>query len=120
MDIIASMHDTFIREWRSYGDKLGGVFGIEGPAGSCDDHGMDNDAGKETADADMLRAMMEMLKNALEDFDVDAADGIIDKIRSYSYEQEIGALIPELSAAVKDLDQDEAERVMNEIEGLID
>ena len=105
---IASMHDTFIREWRSYGEKLKGVFGIGEEAPDAAD--------KEPADPDMTRAMMEMLKNALEDFDVDAADGIIDKIRSYSYPQEIEALIPELAAAVKDLDQDGAEDVMAKIE----
>ena len=105
--MIASMHDIFISEWRSYGEKLKGVFGTG--------DGAVDEGGKEAADPDMIRAMMEMLKNALEDFDVDAADDIIDKIRSYSYPQEIEALIPELSAAVKDLDQDAAEDVMDSI-----
>lgn len=109
--IVASMHGTFIKEWRSYGDKLRGVFGIGEDTSDMGD--------KEAADPDMTRAMMQMLRNALEDFDIDAADGIIDKIRSYSYPEEIEALIPELSASVKDLDQDEAERIMAEIETLL-
>lgn len=111
MTTIVSMHDTFIREWRSYGEKLTGIFGIGENAADTGD--------KEAADPDMTRAMMEMLKNALEDFDVDAADGIIDKIRSYSYPEEIEALIPALAASVKDLDQDEAGRVMDEIVKLL-
>ena len=106
-DTIATMHDVFISEWRSYEEKLKGVFGIGEEDGEASD--------KEPADPDMLRAMMDMLHQALEDFDVDAADETIEKIRSYSYPQEIEALIPSLVAAVKDLDQDEAERIMGEM-----
>ena len=39
-------------------------------------------------------------------------------MKSYSYDKETEELIPSLSAAVKDLDQDEAERVMAEIENI--
>ena len=96
-----------ISEWRSYGDKLKGVFGL-----GEDDAETGN---KETADSDMLRAMMDMLGQAMEDFDVDAADDIIEKMKSYKYEPEIEELIKSLTAAVKDLDQDEAESIMGRI-----
>lgn len=106
-DTISSVHDVFIAEWRGYGDKLKGVFGI----GEDDSDNKD----RESADSGMLLAMMDMLTQALEDFDVDAADDIIDKIRSYSYAPDIDERIPALTAAVKDLDQDTAEKIMDEI-----
>ncbi|MBQ9605930.1 MAG: response regulator [Lachnospiraceae bacterium] len=106
-DTMVSMHGVFISEWRSYGDKLKGVFGL-----GEDDAEAGN---KETADSDMLRAMMDMLGQAMEDFDVDAADDIIEKMKSYKYEPEIEELIKSLTAAVKDLDQDEAESIMGRI-----
>ncbi len=108
MQTIEKMHGVFISEWKSYSDKLVGVFGIE------DDKAHEED--KMPADSDMLRAMMEMLRNALEDFDVDACDGIMEKIRSYSYDKDVGSFIEQLSAAVADLDQDEAEGIMERIE----
>ena len=44
----------------------------------------------------MLKAMVAMLKNAMEDFDVDAADEIMEQMKSYSHPPEIEALLPEL------------------------
>ena len=108
---IGAMHGVFIDEWRTYDEKLQGIFGIgEEKDGASD---------KEPADADMIRAMTAMLRRALEDFDVDTADGIIEKMRSYSYSDDIEELIPALAAAVGDLDQDEAERITMRIEGLL-
>lgn len=62
---------------------------------------------------------MAMLKQALEDFDIDKADGIMEKIKSYGYEPEIEAYIAPLSAAVADIDQDAAEEIMDSIEALL-
>ena len=109
---IEHLHDVFLEEWKTYEDKLSGVFGIGEEQHDNED--------KVAADSDMLSAMMEMLKNALEEFDVDAADGIMEKIKSYSYTSEVEALIPSLSAAVSDLDQDTAEEIMHNIEGVLD
>jgi len=104
------LHDVFLAEWRSYGEKLRDVF----PAPQDE-----NAAQREDADADMLRALFGMLKTALEDFDVDAADALVGKLRSYRCAPEVEALIPQLAAAVTDLDEDEAKRVMDEMEKLL-
>ena len=103
------MHGVFLAEWRSYAEKLAGVFGADDAA----------DAPREEADADMLRAMFSMLRAALEDFDVDAADEAMGKIRSYRYASEVETLLPPLAAAVADLDEDAADAAMKQIEKLL-
>ena len=107
-DTMALMHEVFLLEWESYKEKFKGVFGISESDTSDDEN-------KKPADADMLFAMMDMLRQALEDFDVDAADGIMEKIRSYRYEPAVEEYIRSLAAAVTDLDQDEAESIMDKI-----
>ena len=57
-----------------------------------------------------------MLKNAFEDFDVDAADDIMKKIKSYSYSDKIDEYVKDLSGAVADLDEDAANEIMKSIE----
>ena len=106
-DTIRQMHNVFVREWRSYTDKLTGVFGLEEGASGNED--------KERADDEMLGAMLEMLFNALEDFDVDACDDIMKQIRSYSYDEDTQTQVEELAGAVTDLDTDMAEDIINKI-----
>ncbi|MBE6909439.1 MAG: response regulator [Ruminococcaceae bacterium] len=107
IETMAKLHDVFLAEWRSYREKLGDVFGAEEA---------EPDEDKKPADADMLRSMMTMLRNALADFDVDAVDGVMERMRSFRYEPAVQELLPALSAAVADLDEDEAERVMKQME----
>ncbi len=110
-DTMTKLHGVFLAEWRSYEEKLRGVFD-EAESGT-------DAAEKEPADADMLRALFSLLRDALEDFDVDAADETVAKLRSYACASEVEALIPSLAAAVADLDQDAAESVMTQIEDLL-
>ena len=102
------LHGVFLAEWRSYGDKLNGVFATE-----------EAETEKDNADAGMLYAMLDMLKTALADFDVDAADEVMGKIRSYAYAPEVEELLPRLSAAVTDLDEDAAGAVMERLQALM-
>ena len=109
-ETMAKLHGVFLTEWRSYEEKLAGVFG-GGPA--------EADEEKEPADTEMLLAMFSMLRGALEDFDVDTADGVMAKLRSYRCEPEVEALLPTLAAAVADLDQDMAQETMERMESLL-
>ena len=109
--IIFDMHKVFLDEWYGYFEKLREFGGEAEPGDTADE--------KERADSDVIRAMTEMLKNALLDFDIDAADGIIDRIKTYSYGPEIEALMEELIPAARDMDQDKAEAIMNRIENLL-
>ena len=106
---IEKLHGVFLAEWRSYAEKLAGLFEPENIGGTE----------KEAADADMLRALLTLLRGALEDLDVDAADGVMEKLRGYRMAPEVEALLPELAAAVTDLDEDAAHGVMERIEKLL-
>ena len=111
-DTIASLHPVFLREWNSYQEKLIGVFRITGKSTGYSPK-------KTAADADMLLAMFSMLRSALEDFDIDTADEIADKLTSYRYPEDIETLLPILIAAIKDMDSEEAEKIMNKMEELL-
>ncbi|MBE7004446.1 MAG: response regulator [Ruminococcaceae bacterium] len=103
------LHGVFLAEWRSYDEKLR-AFAPDGAEAGDD---------REAADEGMLRAMLDMLRAALEDFDVDAADEAMGRLKSYRYAPEIEAQLPMLAAAVADLNEDEAKRIMEEIEALL-
>ncbi len=110
-DTLARLHGTFVAEWRSYGEKLRGVLAPEEPEVPAEE--------KEEADADMLRVLFDMLRTALDDFDVDAADETVAKLRSYRCPPEAEAELTALAAAVTDLDQDAACAIMDRIESAL-
>ena len=114
MKRIHSLHETFISEWRSYEDKLRGVFGlgVQVPSG-------EGGAEREQGDPELLRAMIDLLRPALEDLDVDSTDEIVQRMKNTSFGPEIDALVPPLSAAVRDLDEELAGKYMNEMLRLI-
>lgn len=105
LETILAVHVIFISEWRSYSDKLKGVFGI----------GEESDADKTAADPEMILAILDMLKTAMEDFDVDSADSLMERMRGYSYTDEISDMVYELSSAVSDLDTETAASIIDRI-----
>jgi CheY-like chemotaxis protein len=105
LDTIRYMHDIYIEEWRSYKDKLNGVFGL----------GEDEDMDKPEGDKTELLSMIETLSPAMEELDVDTADMIVEKMRGYRYNDIIDGLIKKLSAAVADLDIEFSQEIMEDI-----
>ncbi len=110
-DIVLSVHPTFINEWRSYGEKLRGVFGL-----GADE---ENAADKETGDKALLGTMLDMLAPAMEDLDIDTADEIMLRMKDFTYGPEIDEKIKKLGGAVKNLDEDMAGSIMEEIRNLL-
>ena len=104
-DTIRRIHPVFINEWNSYSDKLKGVFGI----------GEDTDADKPKADMNQVKAILEMLLAAMEDFDVDQADELVAQLLEFSYDEPVGDKIMELKVAVADLDDEMVERIVRDI-----
>nr|MCR5451274.1 response regulator [Lachnospiraceae bacterium] len=95
-DIIRQVHPVFMNEWNSYREKMKGAFGL----------GDEDDSDKEDADLDKTKAYLEMLRLAMEDFDVDKADELMALLKTYKYPDEVNEKIEELGGAVTDLDSD--------------
>ncbi len=98
-EAILGAHGMFQKSWRSYRDKLKGVFGCG-----------ENNAEEKTAyDPDVVCAMLMLVKNAMEDMDVDAADEAVKELSKYSYPREAEDVFAALKASVTDLDTDLAD-----------
>lgn len=98
-DIITSMTDVFLAEWRSYLLKLQGVFGIE--AG----------AEKEVTDYSVMQALVEMVRISMQEMDIDRADECMKQLREFDFPEEIRQNMQKLAEAVTNLDAEESERL---------
>ena len=97
-EAILGTHSVFQKSWRSYKEKLRGVFGC----------GEDDVEDKETYDPDVVCAMLMLVKSAMEELDVDAADVAVAELGKYSYPDEAAKKLAVLRASVTDLDTDMA------------
>ncbi|MBR4759840.1 MAG: response regulator [Lachnospiraceae bacterium] len=147
IDTVANLHPTFMTKWREYEERLDPLFhqGVTGDDGMEDGaadkrqdgstEGIVNDPigmpegsekyddeskqGGNTADPEMMIAMLAMLESALEEFEVDEADSIMEKMQSYDFEPEMKGLVKNLNAAVKDLDTEGAAELIGKIRELL-
>ncbi|MBR1744174.1 MAG: hypothetical protein IJ733_20395 [Lachnospiraceae bacterium] len=104
--MIDSMHGIFMAAWNSYQDKIKGVFGI----------GEESEMEKlPIEDFSIILARFEILKSALEDFDVDSADEQMAELLKYRYPEEAGEKLRRLQAAVADLDVEPAKELVGGI-----
>lgn len=101
IETILSLTGPFLEEWRSYRQKLQGVFGIS------------DAAKKETADPSLIKALLEMTRISMQEMDIDQADQSVRQLREYSYSKEADALIQKLADAVTNLDAEETDRIAN-------
>lgn len=99
IELIQSMTQPFLEEWRSYQQKLCGVFGIE------------EAERKEVTDFSVIQALVEMVRLSMQEMDIDQADELIGQLRSYEYAQELEQMISALADAVNNLDPEEADRL---------
>lgn len=98
-DVIIAMTPAFLTEWRSYQEKLQGVFGIE------------EDGRKEVTDLSVILALVEMVRFSMREMDIDQADELMTRLRSYKFSQETEKNIRKLADAVTNLDAEEADRI---------
>ena len=108
-DIIRNMHRIFIDEWNSYSQKLDGVMGI-----TNDIPGSEN---LEEAKYRLTLARLEMLRQAMDEYDIDRGDEIIKELLNYRYPDEIFQIITGLKEAVADID---SERVSSLVDSIIE
>lgn len=98
-DTLLLMTDIFLGEWRSYRQKLQGVFGI------------DTKAKTEVTDTSIIQAFIEMVRISMQEMDIDQADQTVKQLLAYKYPSEIEPNIRKLADAVTNLDPDETERL---------
>ena len=98
---IASVTPVFLEEWRSYGQKLQGIFGI----------GAQDGQKKEITDGSVIQALAEMLRLSVQEMDIDQADGCMRQLQEYRYPQEADQTVQKLAEAVTSLDQEETDRL---------
>lgn len=99
IDVVLSVTKPFLEEWRSYEQKLQGVFGI----GTV--------ARKEVTDYSVLQALVEMVRFSMQEMDIDQADQVVDQLQEYEYPEEMAENIEKLAEAVTNLDSEEADRL---------
>ena len=108
---IKRVHGIFATEWMSYREKLKGVFGLG--EGSKEEK-------KTVTDPAVLTALLQMIKTAVEDFDVDTADKAMEELSSFALPEREGEVRSKLSRAVRELDEEETARLSDELAGLLD
>lgn len=96
-EVVSRLHDTFIKEWSSYNDRLKGIFGLG-----------ENDEPKEEYDHEIVKGLVETVRSSMEEFDTDKADSAIVLLKQYSYPDAVRELMDKLSDAVADVDSDGA------------
>lgn len=99
IDVLKAVTPVFLEEWRSYRQKLQGVFGLE-------------DAPKEeVTDYSVILALVEMVRISMQEMDIDQADTLIHQMQTYEYPEEIEQNIRKLADAVTNLDPEETNRL---------
>ena len=98
-NVVISVTPPFLAEWRSYREKLQGVFGIG------------EEARKEVTDTSVIQALVEMVRVSMQEMDIDQADQLMDQLREYTYSGETEETMQRLAEAVTSLDTEETERL---------
>lgn len=98
-ETILSMTSVFLEEWRSYRQRLQGVFGIG------------DSASEKVTDYSVLLALVEMVRVSMQEMEFDAADEAAKKLRGFSYPEQIRADMQAFLEAVTNLDVEEVQRV---------
>lgn len=104
--LIEVMNDIFLKEWRSYKEKLK----------ECMAELLPEEQEKvEIIDYEVVVSYLDMLRTAMEEMDIDAMDEIMVKLEGFQYTETMQANIEELSICVTNLDDEQAESLIETI-----
>ena len=105
---IDTLHPVFMKEWRSYKEKLTDCMHIihkeEIPLEK-----------KEPLDKGEILSYLEMLKEAMLEMDIDGMDANMEKLQTYQYAEEVQSSIEKLSVLVTNMDMDETVSLIEQI-----
>lgn len=96
LDVIERMHPIFKEEWSFLLERLGKAFEKE----------KDIDSVKQEKDMQQIAEHLSHLEETMEEYDVDAADEIIQQLSAFVYDEKEALVFEEIAAAVKNLDAD--------------
>lgn len=105
---IKALHNIFIKEWRSYKEKLKEVVGES-------DSSQAGEEKKTVSDYSQIEGYLLDLKAAMEDMDIDLMDELMAKLEGFAYPEEIQSRITRLSAMVINMDSIQAGELIDEI-----
>lgn len=66
---------------------------------------------KEVADYSVMQALVEMVRQSMQEMDIDEADRLVGELQAYEYPEEMGQDIRKLAEAVTNLDPEETDRL---------
>lgn len=93
-EIVKDMTPIFLTEWRGYKEKLQ----------IC----MPKQEKREIQDITLLLELLEGLRIAMEELDIDGMDAAIEQLQQYQYLPEVEMMMEQLSIAVTNLDSEQA------------
>ncbi|MBQ8923415.1 MAG: response regulator [Lachnospiraceae bacterium] len=103
IDDIKAMHPVFKRVYTEYGNQLSEAF-------SNEEEGI-----LEIDNADEVKEKLKLLKESMEDLDIDTADAIIEELIKFKYTPEQESVMKELEAAVTSLESEEVARLADNL-----
>ncbi len=106
---IRDLHGVFIRLWRAYKDKLGAMPFIAGK----------DEEPRQTYDKSVVLALLDIIRTSMTEFDVDRADEALSKLSGYELRDELSLKLSGLKAAVADVDDESAVRIVEEMMGVL-
>ena len=104
IEVISALTPIFLHEWMSYKDKLSILF----PSATEEKSAME--------DVSTLTTYLQLIGNAMEEFDVDTADAAMQQIEQYEYPAPISSLLDELKAAIINLEDETAGELIHKIQ----
>lgn len=94
-EVISALTPVFLQEWRSYREKLSPCIS-------------DTDEKNTVEDWDVILAYLQMLKNAMEELDIDAMDENMARLEKFAYSEEIQKQMEQLAVLVTNMDSEQA------------
>ena len=113
-ETIRHLHADFLTVWRGYGKEFSAVFGFDAETVRADE-GKDG----ETFDAEAVSGLLEIIRIAMEDFDIDRADEAMRKLSTFACPETVKKELHALAASITDVDDEGADEAICHIKDLL-
>ncbi|MCR5510229.1 MAG: response regulator [Lachnospiraceae bacterium] len=107
LDTIKAKTADTLQEYSAFLEALGGYYGTAG--------NQEDEADKPLIDPDTLHGLMDELKQACDDLDMDLMESVSERLAGYSYDDEKKSVIDELQLAISSMDTEKCEELIGVI-----